>query len=262
MIEHKEINPFYFTAISFFLTIISKISDNSFISLIYLKQNTSSIILYLSSILSSLLLNIGSIIIGNLILIFMNIDIIKNFFLIIVFSLYGFMSLIVSLQIITKKDNNTDKLIEKILNKSSDEDSERPNFHIKEIDNNEMEIELDNLNNNDDSFEKNIDLDKSNNKKDKDNNLNSNLNSFFNAFHSLILMEIGDKIQIMNISLEAKFEKWFYLILGNFFGNLLINYISIVYGTKIIEKKINYIFIFLESIIYFIIAFYYIYLSF
>ena len=139
----------------------------------------------------------------------------------------GAASFISTRRILNKSNAEDAALIKE--KESSDEDSERPNFHIKEIDNNEKEKELDNLNNNDDSFEKNIDLDKSNNKKDKDNNLNYNLNSFFNVFHSLILMEIGDKIQIMNISLEAKFEKWFYLILGNFFGNLLINYISILY---------------------------------
>ena len=253
MIQNKELEPFYILIITFLLTIISKIGYNSLISLI-LKKNKSVIILYISSVLSSLVLNISSIIIGNLIRFFINIDIIQNFFLIIVFFLYGFMSLITSCQILSKNNDN-EILIEQIINNSSDEDSERPHFNIKNNEKNEMEIELDNLNS-DGNSEKNNNLNKSNYEKEKDNN------NCFIIFYSLLLIEIGDKIQIMNISLEVKYKKWFYLILGNFIGNLIINPILILYGLKIIEKKINNIFIFFESIIYLIIAFYFIYLLF
>ena len=102
MIQNKELEPFYILIITFLLTIISKIGYNSLISLI-LKKNKSVIILYISSVISSLVLNISSIIIGNLIRFIINIDIIQNFFLIIVFSLYGFMSLIASCQLLSKK---------------------------------------------------------------------------------------------------------------------------------------------------------------
>ena len=259
MIGNQDISDsIYIITISFSLTILSKITDNSFITLILMQKNTSSTILYIASILSSLILNILSIIIGNIICYFMGIDIIKNFFLIIVFSLYGFMSIIMACKVFSKNDEGQNKLIDKIINDSSDEDSERPNFNIK-TDKNEMEIELDNFNS-DGSIDDKMNLNKEKNQEGKNNDLKSNLRIFFNTFNSLILIEMGEKIQIFNISLVSKYKNWIYLILGNFFALFIINGISIFYGVKIIQKKINYISLILEGIIYLSIAFYHIYL--
>ena len=255
-------NPIYNLLISLLLTIISKVNDNSFFSLILMKKNTPYKILYISSLLSSLLLNIISIIIGIIISYFMNIDIINNYFLIIVFALYGFMSIISTCQTFTLKGNNEKhKLVEIIYNNSSDEDSERPKININtKIDGGEMEIELDDLKD-EESMDYNNNSNNNNHEGKKDN-LNSNMNNLSNALYSLIIVEIGEKIQIFNMSLSVKYENWLCLILGNFFGNLIINGFSIIYGLIIIEKKINNTFLIFECIIYLLIAFYYIYLSF
>ena len=259
--NNENNNPIFNLLISLFLTIISKVNDNSFFSLVLMKKNTSSKILYISSLISSLLLNSISIIIGIIIKIFMNIDIINNYFLIIVFALYGFMSIISACQVLSLKgDNEKNKLVEIFYNNSSDEDSERPKLNIKtNIDNNEMEIELDDLNS-EESMDNNNKLNnKNNNPSEKDNNIN--MNNLINVVYSLIIIELGEKIQIFNMSLSVKYDNWFFLILGNFFGNLIVNGFSIIYGLIIIEKKINNIFLILECIIYLSITFYYIYLS-
>lgn len=260
MLKGKEnIYPIYISLISFLLTIISKICDNSFISLILLKKNTSFFILYFSSLLSSLILNIIPIIIGIIIRIFMDIDIITNFFIIIVFSLYGFMSVIIACQTFSlNEEDDKKKLIEGIMNESSEENSERPTLKIKSKSNkNEMEIELDNLGN-DDSMDEKSDKNNSN----KINKLKNEKNDFCNCLYSLIFIEAGEKIQIFNMSLSSKYENILYLIIGNFLGNMIINAISILYGLTIIEKNIKNIFLILECIAYLSIAGYYIYLSF
>ena len=263
--DDENNSPIYNLLISLLFTIISKLNDNSFFSLVLMKKNTPSKVLYISSLISSLLLNIISIIIGIIIKIFMNIDIINNYFLIIVFALYGFMSIISACQIFSlKEDNEKNKLVEKLYNNSSDEDSERPKLNIiSKNDNNEMEIELNDLNSEENIDDNNNNLNNKNkNNEGKKNNLNFNLNDIINIQYSLIIIEIGEKIQIFNMSLSIKYDNWFCLILGNFFGNIIINGFSIIYGLIIIKKKINNIFLIFECIIYLIIAFYYIYLSF
>ena len=260
MVENQEsINSLYISLISLSLTILSKISDNSFITLILLNKKTPLIILYISSILSSLFLNFISIVIGYLFHLFLNIDIFINYFIIIIFALYGFISLFISCQILKNKDkDDSNKLIEEIINNSSDEDSERIKFNIKseKNKNNEMEIELDNLNE-----DKSISND-DNKLDDKENNNENKFKIFWNILYSLILVEIGEKIQIVNISLASKYQKGVFLISGNFFGNIIINPILILYGVEIFKNKINNIVLALECIVYLGIAFYYIYLSF
>ena len=222
----ETLNVILIFLISFSLTIISKISDNTFISLILMNKKVSSFIIYLSSILSSSILNIISVIIGNFIKYFLNIDIIKNLFLIIVFILYGFLSIITLCQLFSKRDGEKDKLIERIMNNSSDEDSERPNMNIK-TSKNDVEIELEDLNSVNIEDEKNT----------NNNNVNSNIKLFFDTLKTLLFVEFGEKIQIFNISLSVKYINWVYLLFGNFLGDIIFNVISIKFGVKILEKK-------------------------
>lgn len=240
---------------SFILTIISKIIDNSYISIILVNQKVSPIILYFSSILSSLILNTSSIIIGYFIKYFINIDIIKNFFIIIIFTLYGFMSLIILRQSIKKEKDSQLKT-----NNSSDEDSERPYLHIKTY-RNDVEIELDNLNVEDKNEDK-IDFNDISSKESINNNIKkSNMSVFYDTFKTIILIEIGEKIQIFIMSLSTKYINLLNIFLGNFLGIIIVNAISINFGLKLLEKKINNISLFLEVILYLTIAIYYIYLS-
>ena len=257
----ENIYPIYFISFSFVLTIISTIIDNSIISLILIKKNISPSILYISSLFSSLILNLSSMIIGRIINFFLNIDIIKNFFIIVVFAIYGFFSLILSCFPI-KAQNEKYNLIKEIMSQSSGEESE--GFKLDIISKkykNEMEIELDNLNN-EESLNDKINLNETNNQVEEESDFNSIIINFFNCLYYLILIDMGDKIQIFNISLAMKYEKWIYFLIGNFFANIIINTISILYGEYMIEKKISKIFIILESIVYLGIAGYYIYLLF
>ena len=240
---------------SFILTIISKIIDNSYISIILVNQKVSPIILYFSSILSSLILNTSSIIIGYFIKYFINIDIIKNFFIIIIFTLYGFMSLIILRQSLKREKDSQLKT-----NNSSDEDSERPYLHIKTY-RNDVEIELDNLNVEDKNEDK-IDFNDISSKESINNNIKkSNMSVFYDTFKTIILIEIGEKIQIFIMSLSTKYINLLNIFLGNFLGIIIVNAISINFGLKLLEKKINNISLFLEVILYLTIAIYYIYLS-
>ena len=250
--KDEKIYPVYFITFSFFLTILSTISDNSIISQILIKKNKSPLILYISSLISSLTLNLASMIIGTVVRIFLKIDIIKHFFIVIVFALYGFLSLIISCYSL-KDQNEKYNIISEILAQSSEEDSERPNLNINSENEKEMEIELDNLNN-DESLNDKINLNDTNNQLEKENNIND----FINCLYYLILIDMGHKIQIFNMSLAIKYEKWFYFIIGNFFANIIINTISILYGEYIIEKKINKIFTIIECIVYLGISGYYI----
>ena len=254
--NEESINPIYISLISFSLTILSKISDNSFITLVLLNKNTPPILLYISSLLSSFFLNFLSISIGYCFRLLINIDIIINYFVIIIFILYGFISLIVSFQILKNKEkDDKNKLIEDIMNNSSDEDSERAKLNIKpDKNNNDIEFELDNLNN-DGSISNDNNLD------DKENNKIKNVKNFWYYLISMISVEVGEKIQIVNISLEAKYQKWIFLILGNFLGNVIINIVLIFYGVAIVKNKINNIVLVFESLVYLVFAFCYLYLS-
>jgi putative Ca2+/H+ antiporter (TMEM165/GDT1 family) len=253
-----NLNPIYTLIFSFILTTISKISDNSFITLVLMKKKSSSTILYISSIFSSLILNLLSIILGYIISYFMKIDIIKNYFLILIFTIYGLMSIILVCRVFSKEGLRKNKLIEQILNDSSEEESERPRLPLK-TDRSEMEIELDNFNT-DGSMENKANLDKSSSHIGINNDTKCNIGDFIRTLNSLISIEIGEKIQIFNMALASKYKNWIFLILGNIIGVLIVNGISILYGLEVLQKKINYIFMALEGVIYLSVALYYIYL--
>ena len=187
----------------------------------------------------------------------MQAEIIKIFFLIIVFSLYGFISLITFCRFLSKKDGDQNKLIEMILNDSSDEESERPNLNIK-TDKNEMEIELEDFKDNG-SIEDKINLNKTNSLEEEKNDSKLSFKIFVNTINSLIKIEMGEKIQIFNMALVSRYKNSIHIIFGNLLAVFIINFISIVYGLKILQKKINYIFLIIEGILYLNIGFYYIY---
>ena len=55
----------------------------------------------------------------------MKIDIIKNYFLILIFTIYGLMSIILVCRVFSKEGLRKNKLIEQILNDSSEEDDSK-----------------------------------------------------------------------------------------------------------------------------------------
>ncbi len=122
-----------------------------------------------------------------------------------------------------------------------------------------MEIELDNFNT-DGNLEDKTNLDKSSSQIVSNNDTKCNIGDFIQTLNSLIFIEIGEKIQIFNMALSSKYKNWIFLILGNIIGVVIVNGISISYGVEVLQKKINYIFMALEGVIYLIVAFYYIYL--
>jgi putative Ca2+/H+ antiporter (TMEM165/GDT1 family) len=252
-----NINPIYTLIFSFILTTIAKLSDNSFITLILMKKKSPSTTLFIPSIFSSLILNLLSIILGYIISYFLKYDIITNFFLIIIFIIYGFMSIFIVCRVVSNSLSEN-KLIEQILNDSSEEESERPRIPLK-TDRSEMEIELDNFNT-DGSMENKANLDKSSSHIGINNDTKCNIGDFIQTLNSLISIEIGEKIQIFNMALASKYKNWIFLILGNIIGVLIVNGISILYGLEVLQKKINYIFMALEGVIYLSVALYYIYL--
>ncbi len=147
-----------------------------------------------------------------------------------------------------------------IINNSSDEDSERPYLHIKTY-KNDVEIELDNLNDEDRNEDK-IGFNDMSRKESINNNIKkSNISVFYDTFRTIISIEVGEKIQIFIISLSIKYINILYIFLGNFLGIIIVNAISIYFGYKLLEKKINNISLFLEGFLYLTIAIYYIYLS-
>ena len=251
-----NLNPVYTLIFSFILTTISKLSDISFITLILMKKTSPSTIIYISSIFSSLILNLLSMILGYIISYFMKEDIIKNFFLIIIFIIYGLMSIFIFCS--SKKGLRQNRLIEQILNDSSEEESERPHLPLK-TDRSEIEIELDNFNT-DGNLEDKVNLDKSSSHIGTNHNTKCNIGDFIQTLKSLILVEIGEKIQIFNMTLASKYKNLIFLICGNIMGVLIVNGISILYGLEVFQKKINNMFMAIEGVIYLSVAFYYIYL--
>ena len=247
--------------ISFILNIISKFNENSFLIIVIKGKIISNIILYFSSILSSFILNLFFIIVGLFLHHLLKTDIINNFFLIIVFALYGFMSLISIGRICSNKNDEHNKIIDNLINSSSDEESEKPKILI-DSDKVEEEIELDNI-----KLDEIDDERKNNNfKKFRKNNNNMIINEFnlkhiLECFKTIISTEIGEKIQIFNIALSSKFKKLNYLIIGNIFGIIIINAIAVCFGLTILQNRINNYFIFIETLLYLGFIFYYIYIS-
>ena len=59
--------------------------------------------------------------------------------------------------------------------------------------------------------------------------------------------------------MKGKFREIFYLILGSVCGIVIINAITIIFGLKILQKRINNLFLFIELIFFMSFACYYIY---
>ena len=255
-------NIFQITLIPFILNIISKINDNSFINIVLRGKNRPFIILYFSSIFSSLILNLFFILIGLSLRYFIKTDILNNFFLLIVFFLYGFIALIQACRVFSNKAEEENKLIDYVLDSSSDDESEKPRIHI-DNDKNEVEIELDTIKLDE------IDDERKNNNFNrirKKNEINKNKllrsdNNFYNFFECvkmIVSAEIGDKMQIFNMGLASNLMDINYLIIGNACGIIIINAIIIIFGIKIIKKRINNFFFLLEAIFYLGLASFYI----
>ena len=263
MLENfKNLKQYQIALIPFILNLISKINENSFLIIVLKGKNISFINLYFSAIFSSIILNIFFILIGISLRYFLKTDIINTFFLIILFILYGLMSLIQICRVFSTRGEDDNKLIDYIINSSSDEESEKPRIHI-DSDKNEVEIELDTIkldeiederkNNNFNNFRK---------KKEMDNKLiktDSSFNNIFDGMKMMISFEFGEKIQIFNVGLSSKFSNINSLILGNICGIVIINAIIITFGMKILQKRINNLFLFLEIVFYLSFASYYIY---
>ena len=75
----------------------------------------------------------------------------------------------------------------------------------------------------------------------------------------IISVEFGEKVQIFNLGLSSRFKNIIYLIAGNICGIIIINAIIILLGIKILQKRVNNLFLFLEAIFYLFFIFYYIY---
>ena len=262
--KNENQNIYEITLISFSLNLISKINENSFMTIVLRGKKVPCIILYISSIFSSLILNFFSILIGLSLRYFIKTDIINNFFLLVIFLLYGFMAIIQTCRVFSDKDEEEDKIIDYIINSSSSEDSENPRIHI-DSDKNEVEIELDTIkldeidderkNNNFNSLRKKKEINDN-----KLKNSNSSIKSCLEFFKIIISSEIGEKVQIFNMGLASNLMNIKFLFIGNFCGIILINAIIIIFGIKILQKKINNLFLLLEAVFYLSFAVYYIYI--
>ena len=264
MLENfKNQNQLQIALIPFILNLISKINENSFLIIVLKGKNISFMNLYFSSIFSSIILNIFFILIGISLRYFLKTDIINTFFLIIIFILYGLMSLIQIYRVFSTRGEDDNKIIEYIINSSSDDDeSEKPRIHI-DSDKGEVEIELDTIKLDEiDDERKNNNFSNFTKKKEMNNKiLNTDLsfNNILEGIKMVISIELGEKIQIFNIGLSSKFSNINYLILGNVVGIVIINAIIILFGMKILQKRINNLFLFLEIVFYLGFAGYYIY---
>jgi putative Ca2+/H+ antiporter (TMEM165/GDT1 family) len=263
MLENFKIqNQYQIALIPFILNLISKINENSFLIIVLKGKNISFMNLYFSAIFSSIILNIFFILIGISLRYFLKTDIINTFFLIIIFNLYGLMSLIQICRVFSSRGEDDNKLIDYLINSSSDDDSEKPRIHI-DSDKNEVEIELDTIKLDEiDDERKNNNFNNFTKKKEMNNKiLNTDLsfNNILDGIKMIISIELGEKIQIFNIGLSSKFSNINYLILGNVCGIVIINAIIILLGTKILQKRINNLFLFLEIVFYLSFAGYYIY---
>ena len=265
MIEKNENQNIYeITLIPFALNLISKINENSFMTIVLRGKKLPFIISYISSIFSSLILNIFFILIGLSLRYFIKTDIINNFFLIIILLFYSFMALIQIIRIFTNKEEDENKIIDYVINSSSSEDSERPRIHIDD-DENEVEIELDTIKLDEiDDERKNNNFNNLRKQKEiNDNKLkstNCNIKNCLEFFKIIISSEIGEKMQIFNMGLASNLMNIKYLFIGNLCGIILINAIIIIFGIQILQKSINNLFLFLEVLFYLSFAFYYIYI--
>ena len=228
MIENNEnLNQFQIMLIPFILNLISKISENSFYTIVLKCKKMPFLILYISSIFSSIVLNLIFILIGIGLRYFLKTNIINDFFLLIIFILYCLMAFIQIGQVFSSKGEEDNKIIDYIINSSSsDDESEKPKIHINS-DNNEVEIELDNIkldeiddqrkNNNFSNFTKKTQISENKNLHD------SNYTNFYECIKMIISAEFGEKVQIFNIGLSSRFKNIIYLIPGNICVIIIIN---------------------------------------
>ena len=257
-------NQYYIALIPFILCLISKINENSFLAIVLKGKNIPFIILYISSILSSLLLNIFFILIGQTLHYFLKNEIINTFFLIIIFLLYSLMAFISICRVFSTSGEEDKKIIDYLVySSSSDDDSEKPKIHI-DNEKNEVEIELDTikLDEIDDERRNNNFSNLRKKKYDSDKkvvNFESFFNSMIDCLKMIISNELGEKIQIFNMGFSSKYIDIFYLILGNTCGIIIINAITILFGLKILQKRINNLFLFIEAVFYLSFACFYIY---
>lgn len=257
-------NQYYIALIPFILCLISKINENSFLAIVLKGKNIPFIILYISSILSSLLLNIFFILIGQTLRYFLKNEIINTFFLIIIFLLYSLMAFISICRVFSTSGEEDKKIIDYLVySSSSDDDSEKPKIHI-DNEKNEVEIELDTIKLDEiDDERRNNNFSNLRKKQYKSDKKILNFDAFFSGIcenlKMIISNELGEKIQIFNMGFSAKYMEIFYLILGSVCGIVIINAITIIFGLKILQKRINNLFLFIELIFFMSFACYYIY---
>ena len=262
--KSENYNQFHIALIPFTLSLISKINENSFLTTVLRGKNIRFIILYIASITSSLILNIFFILIGLSLRYFLSNDIINSFFLIIIFLLYALMAIISIFRVFSTIGEEDKKLIDYLVySSSSDDESERPKIHI-DSEKNEVEIELDTIKLDEiDDERRNNNFTNLRKKKVDSDKKKLNIDSFFNGIcenlKMIISNELGEKIQIFNMGFSAKYMKINYLILGSASGIIIINAITIIFGIKILQKRINNLFLFIELIFYLSFACYYIY---
>ena len=173
------------------------------------------------------------------------------------------MALIQTCRVFTNKTEEENKLIDYVLNSSSDDDSEKPTIHI-DNDKNEVEIELDTIKLDEiDDERKNNNFNKLRKKNEINKNKllrsDNNFSNFFECVKMIVLAEIGDKIQIFNMGLASNLMDINYLFTGNACGIIIINAIIIIFGIKILQKRINNFFFLLEAVFYLGFASFYIY---
>ena len=261
--DNNNQNIYKIIIIPFILNLISKITENSFLTIVLRCKNVSFIILYISSLFSSFILNLFFIVLGLSFRYLIKTEIINTFFLIVVFILYGIMALIQTCRVFSKRGEEDNKLIDYVINSSSsDEDSERPIIHINS-DKNEVEIELDTIKLDEIDDERRNNNFKHLRKKginnDKMKSYDINWEKFIGCLKMIITAEIGEKMQIFNLGLSSNIRKINYLIVGNAFGIFLINLFIIIFGIKILQKHVNNLFHFLEAVVYLGFSAYYIY---
>jgi len=257
-------NQFHIALIPFTLSLISKINENSFLATVLKGKNIQFTILYTASIISSLILNLLFISIGISLRYFLKNEIINTFFLIIIFLLYSLISSISLCRVFSTRGEEDKKLIDYLVySSSSDDELERPKIHI-DSEKNEVEIELDTIKLDEiDDERRNNNFSNLRKKKYDSEKKIMTISSFFSGIcenlKMIISNELGEKIQIFNMGFSAKYMEIFYLILGSICGIIIINAITIIFGLKILQKRINNLFLFIELIFFLSFACYYIY---
>ena len=217
----------------FFISFLSKLSEKSFIALFLLKKEVTSKKLYLFSLIYSLLLNVITVIAGLLLKYFM-FSIINLLICIVIFSFCTFYSIFRFFHL--KKINSSkfkhyiddlEKELDKEINNINDnEDESRLDISLPSIKGNENEeIELEDF-----TIKKN-ELEKI--KKKEKNEI------FFNICKYLFFSDLGNVSQISIISFVLIFTNFYYVFIGSYIGNIIVNGVSILYGELIKKSKLD-----------------------